>query len=256
MAMIKCPECGKSVSEYAQACPECGYPISTVYGKKIVQTPAQAANAQNPKIHHFLQDSRNRLFALIVIGFSAFFVICMLYFSFTRPLLNKTNSECETSQSIPQESTRTPSSQQELITSVSQLTDSQLICDSNGIKIWVMNLILDKSYGDDNPYWVLTCYMENKSGHPLHTQFNNVDVNGGFGIDLRGINSEGNLSDGQKGIFHMHVAARDLTPYGITEIESMSGLVWIIDSDTWEKVVDDEPFSIIIDEIGNTYSHP
>lgn len=29
MALIKCPGCGKSVSENAQACPNCGEPIDT-----------------------------------------------------------------------------------------------------------------------------------------------------------------------------------------------------------------------------------
>lgn len=28
MALIKCPECGRSVSDMATACPECGYPIA------------------------------------------------------------------------------------------------------------------------------------------------------------------------------------------------------------------------------------
>ncbi len=28
MAMIKCPECGKMVSDMASACPNCGYPIA------------------------------------------------------------------------------------------------------------------------------------------------------------------------------------------------------------------------------------
>jgi len=28
MALIKCPECGKQVSNQARACPNCGYPIS------------------------------------------------------------------------------------------------------------------------------------------------------------------------------------------------------------------------------------
>lgn len=28
MAMIKCPECGKEVSDKAKACPNCGYPIA------------------------------------------------------------------------------------------------------------------------------------------------------------------------------------------------------------------------------------
>lgn len=28
MALIKCPECGRSVSDMATACPDCGYPIA------------------------------------------------------------------------------------------------------------------------------------------------------------------------------------------------------------------------------------
>ena len=27
MALIKCPECNKEVSDYAEACPHCGYPL-------------------------------------------------------------------------------------------------------------------------------------------------------------------------------------------------------------------------------------
>lgn len=30
MALIKCPECGRQVSDKAAACPDCGYPISSV----------------------------------------------------------------------------------------------------------------------------------------------------------------------------------------------------------------------------------
>lgn len=28
MALIKCPECGKEISDQATSCPNCGYPIS------------------------------------------------------------------------------------------------------------------------------------------------------------------------------------------------------------------------------------
>lgn len=256
MAIVNCPECGKSVSEYAQACPECGYPVSAAYNKTQIQMLVQEINSQNPKSESFVQHNKKRMIMLIAIGLSSLLVIGVLFTCIMRSSSDASNIENETDPISHQESEEATSPQQKLITSVSQITDSQLICDTNGIKIWAMNMVLDKSYGEDNPYWVLTCYMENNSGHPLHTQFNSVDVNGGFGIDLRGINSEGNLSDGQKGIFRMHVAAENLAPYGIDKIESLSGLVWIIDSDTWDSVVDDEPFNILIDEIGNAYSIP
>ena len=28
MALIKCPECGKEISDKAESCPHCGYPIT------------------------------------------------------------------------------------------------------------------------------------------------------------------------------------------------------------------------------------
>ena len=31
MALIKCPNCGNPISEYAYDCPNCGYPISPRY---------------------------------------------------------------------------------------------------------------------------------------------------------------------------------------------------------------------------------
>lgn len=34
MALIKCPECGKEVSDKADVCPSCGYPIKKVEEKK------------------------------------------------------------------------------------------------------------------------------------------------------------------------------------------------------------------------------
>lgn len=40
MALIKCPECGKSVSDAAPACPGCGYPISTHVPQKPVEPDA------------------------------------------------------------------------------------------------------------------------------------------------------------------------------------------------------------------------
>lgn len=36
MALIKCPECGKDISDKAKSCPNCGYEINTVrYGEEI-----------------------------------------------------------------------------------------------------------------------------------------------------------------------------------------------------------------------------
>lgn len=37
MAMIKCPECRKKISDRAKICPNCGYPISAREGRRNVE---------------------------------------------------------------------------------------------------------------------------------------------------------------------------------------------------------------------------
>lgn len=36
MALIKCPECGKQVSDKAQTCPNCGFSISQLFNDEIM----------------------------------------------------------------------------------------------------------------------------------------------------------------------------------------------------------------------------
>lgn len=39
MALIKCPECGKDVSDKAESCPNCGFPIESSSGKVKIILP-------------------------------------------------------------------------------------------------------------------------------------------------------------------------------------------------------------------------
>ena len=38
MAIIKCPECGKEVSDKAKVCPNCAYPIAELNSSKLYST--------------------------------------------------------------------------------------------------------------------------------------------------------------------------------------------------------------------------
>lgn len=45
MAFIKCPECGKEISEQAKVCPECGYPIA-----KLIKEKKEKENKQKKQL--------------------------------------------------------------------------------------------------------------------------------------------------------------------------------------------------------------
>ena len=47
MALIKCPECGRDISDAAAACPNCGFPLDRLKteGVRVVRTAVPAASA-------------------------------------------------------------------------------------------------------------------------------------------------------------------------------------------------------------------
>lgn len=44
MALIKCPECGKEISDKAAVCPSCGYPISTITSGNLANVTVTMAS--------------------------------------------------------------------------------------------------------------------------------------------------------------------------------------------------------------------
>ena len=42
MALIKCPECNKEISDKVTACPHCGYPLSETNSEKLVEEYGEA----------------------------------------------------------------------------------------------------------------------------------------------------------------------------------------------------------------------
>lgn len=45
MALIKCPECGKEISDKASSCPNCGYPIESLSQEGIVKIKVSVLKA-------------------------------------------------------------------------------------------------------------------------------------------------------------------------------------------------------------------
>ena len=49
MALIKCPECGREISDKAYSCPQCGYPISQDKTQYLIQLYLKTAETKKSK---------------------------------------------------------------------------------------------------------------------------------------------------------------------------------------------------------------
>ncbi len=80
MALISCPECGRTISDLAQHCPGCGYPVG-VYVQRLAdaQRDRQARLAAR---HRSMRKWRNRVIVASIV-ILLFFVFVLL------PLLHK-----------------------------------------------------------------------------------------------------------------------------------------------------------------------
>ena len=49
MALIKCPECGKEISDKSSACIHCGYPLANIQQEKpkVIQTQSAENSVQS-----------------------------------------------------------------------------------------------------------------------------------------------------------------------------------------------------------------
>ena len=96
MALIKCPDCGKEFSEYAECCPECGCPVDAAKESNVEKKPQEetANEVSTPQSTIFnepqqiQQPQRKKplglivaivILSLVVVGLVATFVV-MKYF--------------------------------------------------------------------------------------------------------------------------------------------------------------------------------
>ncbi len=73
MALIKCPECGKEISDQAASCPNCGAPISRIGGTKI--SPNQQKQNINSDTNYPKKNSGLGIAALILSIIGCSFII-------------------------------------------------------------------------------------------------------------------------------------------------------------------------------------
>lgn len=83
MALIKCPECGKEISDKAKSCPNCGYPTDQI--AKDVSSNSDAEWENNRKVDHKKIDLKKILLLLIVA-----IILCLGIFIISK-YINKNN---------------------------------------------------------------------------------------------------------------------------------------------------------------------
>lgn len=58
MALIKCPECGKEISDRAASCPNCGYPITSRKENVMIRFPVCQGQLLNNKCYVYDKKSK------------------------------------------------------------------------------------------------------------------------------------------------------------------------------------------------------
>ena len=71
MSLIKCPECGKEISDIAESCPNCGYPIK----RKLNSNSSIKLNEVNKKNHKKSEMQTARLIVSIIMLVLSIFVL-------------------------------------------------------------------------------------------------------------------------------------------------------------------------------------
>lgn len=142
MALIKCPECGKEVSDKADSCPECGYPISRK------SAPPESSRKNKSKI------------------ITAIFVIVLLFFAVSIFLPNTKKKSNYENYSYSSESRASYSSSH-----TSKTDDSTIF---NHLEITNFSCYSGKHYGK------MQCSVKNNNSHTVGGWFrvNFYDGNG------------------------------------------------------------------------------
>lgn len=115
MALIKCPECGKDVSEKCIKCPQCGYPINRLAEPVI-----------NAKQTHKAQSGLDgKTIGVLVAIASVVVLLCIVVFS------QKPASYTYTSNTTSKTTSQTKSTYSEVATAVLKISDAKVSSNSS-----------------------------------------------------------------------------------------------------------------------------
>ena len=79
MALIKCPECGKAVSDKAEACPNCGYPVASSQPERIWWADDEPPlSGSPPRTASYPKPKSNVDWRAILFGFILFILLILL----------------------------------------------------------------------------------------------------------------------------------------------------------------------------------
>lgn len=80
MALIKCPGCGKNVSEYAKTCPHCGYPIAETKETNAAKRDKETSERSNTNTEDklFVKPHSRLFFSLFISALLIFFCVALI----------------------------------------------------------------------------------------------------------------------------------------------------------------------------------
>lgn len=138
---------------------------------------------------------------------------------------------------------------EDLIDTLTEITDKQLVCNQDNVKIWLMNVQLDtENY--NAPCWVINGYIENNTSKKISIDFDYTSVEDNYSLEFSVYEW---LNNGQKDLFTAVAYESDkLKNYGIESINSVQGEITICDENF--NTLFSTPFNILVNHIGNVFN--
>lgn len=255
MTMIKCPDCGSSVSDRMSSCPTCGAPIakksdrySQFYQKpQMFQTePRYEEPAERPRQKKSSKSTALSISA-ILISFMAFLTSFMaiaiasikpkeVFVEQEKTLYQEVTSEDESKPEFVQKDLDTMPSQSENKKNSETAIKKQVVFNQDGILITATGIELNGSFMGHEVKFLI----ENNTEKNLVVQARDVSVNGY--MVFTSMSAE--VSSGKKINDSLTIDIDSLEESGIEDIEYIDFSFHIFNDDSWDDSIDTEMIHI------------